>query len=99
MRRDDDAVVDVADDGMGIPVSEQDQIFERFFRAKAAGEQAVPGTGLGLAISRAIVQAHGGTITFRSRENVGTTFTIRLPLGAAASGTVASGSPALAGDL
>ena len=98
-RRDDDAVVDVADNGTGIPVSEQDEIFERFFRTKAAGEQAVPGTGLGLAISRAIVEAHGGTITFRSRENVGTTFTIRLPVGAAASGTVASGSPALAGDF
>ena len=98
-RRGDDAVIDVADTGTGIPVSEQDEIFERFFRTEAAGEQAIPGTGLGLAISRTIVEAHGGTITFRTRENVGTTFTIRLPVGAAAPGPVASGSPALAGDI
>jgi signal transduction histidine kinase len=80
-RRDNRAVLTVADTGMGIPVDEQQALFVRFFRATNAIRQAVPGTGLGLAIVRKIVDNHGGTISVTSTENVGTTVTVRLPTG------------------
>lgn len=76
-----EAVLMVADTGMGIPAEEQQALFVRFFRATNAIRQAVPGTGLGLAICRKIVDNHGGTIDVRSTENVGTTVTVRLPAG------------------
>ena len=69
----------VADTGIGVPSDEQGQVFSRFFRASTATRRAVPGTGLGLAISRALVEQHGGTISFASREGEGTTVTVRLP--------------------
>jgi PAS domain S-box-containing protein len=74
-----EAVLEVADSGMGIPAEEQAQLFERFFRSTNARRAAVPGTGLGLVIVRAIADAHGGTVELESAEGVGTTFTIRLP--------------------
>jgi len=74
-----DVRIEVADDGMGIPETEQAQLFERFFRTKAANGQALQGTGLGLAISKGIVEAHGGHITLVSAEGVGTTFSVVLP--------------------
>jgi signal transduction histidine kinase len=64
---------------MGIPASEQQALFARFFRASNAVHQAIPGTGLGLAIVRTIVDNHGGTIDLCSTEGVGTTVTVRLP--------------------
>ena len=76
-----EAVLVVADTGMGIPEAEQKALFVRFFRATNAIRQAVPGTGLGLAICRKIVDNHGGTIAVDSTENVGTTVTVRLPAG------------------
>jgi signal transduction histidine kinase len=76
-----EVVLMVADTGMGIPAEEQQALFVRFFRATNAIRQAVPGTGLGLAICRKIVDNHGGTIDVRSTENVGTTVTVRLPVG------------------
>ena len=74
------AVIEVRDTGMGIPSEEQEHLFERFFRTAKATEQAIPGTGLGLAISKAIVQAHGGRITFASSEGSGTTFRVSIPI-------------------
>ena len=68
----------VTDTGRGIPQAEQARLFERFFRT--TGTRDVPGTGRGLTIVRAIVEAHGGSITCESREDVGTTFALRLPL-------------------
>jgi signal transduction histidine kinase len=73
-------VVAVSDTGMGVPASEQRRLFDRFFRASSALERAIEGTGLGLTIARAIVDAHGGAITFTSVEGEGTTFRVRLPL-------------------
>jgi PAS domain S-box-containing protein len=74
------AVIEVRDTGMGIPAAEQEHLFERFFRASKATEQAIPGTGLGLAISKAIVHAHGGRITVASEEGKGSTFRVALPI-------------------
>ena len=74
------AVLEVRDSGMGIPASEQEFLFQRFFRTSTATEQAIQGTGLGLAISKAIVEAHSGRITVASEEGEGTTFRVTLPL-------------------
>jgi PAS domain S-box-containing protein len=69
----------VADTGIGIPSADQGRLFERFYRASNATRQAIQGTGLGLVITRAIVEAHGGAISFASRHPQGTVFTVRLP--------------------
>jgi signal transduction histidine kinase len=74
--------VEVADNGIGIPVADQPRLFERFFRSSAATDQAIPGTGLGLAIVKAIVEAHGGRITIMSAVGHGTTFRVELPISA-----------------
>jgi signal transduction histidine kinase len=75
----DDVRLVVADTGIGVPVEEQGQVFSRFFRASTATRLAIPGTGLGLAISRALVEQHGGTITFESQEGEGTQVVVTLP--------------------
>jgi signal transduction histidine kinase len=74
------AVVEIADTGIGIPLGEQNRLFQRFFRSSTATEQAIPGTGLGLVISRAIAEAHGGTIGVTSLPGEGTTFRVEIPL-------------------
>lgn len=75
-----DAVLTVADQGVGIPPESQPRLFERFFRVNGARSRDDGGSGLGLAICKSIVEAHGGTITFRSQVDVGTCFTVRFPL-------------------
>jgi signal transduction histidine kinase len=72
--------LEVEDSGIGIPAAEQSRLFERFFRAAAATERAIPGTGLGLAIVKAIVEAHAGAIEVISAPGKGTTFRVELPL-------------------
>jgi PAS domain S-box-containing protein len=69
-------IVDVKDDGAGIPEPHLKKIFDPFFTTKPPGK----GTGLGLSICFGIIQGMNGTISVRSAQNVGTTFTIRLPL-------------------
>jgi signal transduction histidine kinase len=73
--------VRLCDRGLGIPASEMQYVFERFFRAANVG--SIGGTGIGLAGSRQIVQQHGGTLTAESREGVGSTFTLHLPIDSA----------------
>jgi signal transduction histidine kinase len=63
---------------MGIPVDEQKNLFERFFRAKNASN--IQGTGLGLSIVAKYIEVLNGTIKFESELNIGTTFYITLPL-------------------
>jgi len=79
-REAEEARIDVADTGVGVPRSEQSRLFDRFFRASNATSRAVPGVGLGLMIVHAIVTAHGGTISLASEVGEGSTFTVRLPL-------------------
>jgi PAS domain S-box-containing protein len=76
----DQAVLTVADTGIGIPAADRERIFERFFRTAIAKRQAIQGTGLGLTITQAIVAAHNGTIAVESDEGHGSTFTVGLPL-------------------
>jgi signal transduction histidine kinase len=80
LRSGDMAVLEVADTGMGISTPDQEQLFERFFRADSATEHAIQGTGLGLAIVKAIVEAHDGAISVVSIQGEGATFRIELPL-------------------
>jgi signal transduction histidine kinase len=72
--------VTVRDDGMGIPLVQQRQIFTKFFRGDAGRRLGIGGTGLGLALARDIVEAHGGRIGFESLEDRGSTFWFDLPL-------------------
>jgi signal transduction histidine kinase len=79
-----EVVVSVIDDGPGIPEAQLGQIFERFTRGDAGLTQRVGGTGLGLAISKSLVELHGGRIEVDSTPGAGSTFSIRLPVGAGA---------------
>ena len=72
-------LLQVSDEGVGIPPEETDRIFERFYRVDNSATRAVVGLGLGLAITRDLVEAHGGRIEVESTVNAGSTFTIRLP--------------------
>ncbi len=74
------AVIRVSDTGIGIPASDQKELFNRFFRASNATGRSIPGTGLGLAIVRMIVVNHSGDIDLKSTEGAGTTVTVWLPL-------------------
>lgn len=72
--------VTVADSGIGIPEAAQPFIFDRFYRVDKARSRETGGTGLGLAIAKSAVLRHKGTVKVYSRENEGTTFTVRIPL-------------------
>jgi signal transduction histidine kinase len=72
--------IEISDTGLGMTEEEQTHVFERFFRAKHEVVQKVSGSGLGLTITKSLVELHGGTISFHSEYNVGTTFTINLPV-------------------
>ncbi|CAK0752359.1 two-component system, OmpR family, sensor histidine kinase KdpD [uncultured Gammaproteobacteria bacterium] len=74
-------MVEVIDQGVGIPKDKLEQVFDMFYRVKV-GDRQIAGTGLGLCICRSIVQAHGGTIVADSpvRDDQGTRITVRFPL-------------------
>jgi two-component system, OmpR family, sensor histidine kinase SenX3 len=71
--------VSVSDRGMGIPSSELDRIFERFYRVDRARPRATGGTGLGLSIVKHVAASHGGEVAVRSVEGEGSTFILTLP--------------------
>ena len=73
--------IQVRDSGIGIPSSEQDRLFEEFFRATNAKKATPAGTGLGLALVKQAVEHHRGRVTVTSEEGTGTTVVVRLPTG------------------
>lgn len=81
----------VTDQGIGIPESDIDRIFERFYRVDPARSRQTGGTGLGLSIVKHVITKHGGEIKVWSAENIGSTFSIRLP--------ILSADPEIAGAL
>jgi two-component system sensor histidine kinase ChvG len=84
------AVVEVSDSGPGIAAADLTRVFDRFFTTRPGGH----GTGLGLPLARALVEAHGGTLTVMSPPGVGATFTVQIPI-ASATGSHRPHSPAL----
>lgn len=70
-------LIEVSDQGIGIPADEQASIFEPFFRASNTGDR--PGHGLGLSIVKSCIEQHGGSVRFLSNANQGTTFFLELP--------------------
>ena len=72
--------VTVADSGMGIPEEHIERIFERFYRVDKSHSREIGGTGLGLAITKSTILMHHGVIKVFSKEDEGTTFSVRIPL-------------------
>jgi CheY-like chemotaxis protein len=77
---DGEIVVTVADDGPGIPLAEQDRIFERFHQVDDSSKRSHGGTGLGLALVKDVTELHGGTVDLWSEPGSGSRFTIRIPV-------------------
>ncbi|WP_171017333.1 PAS domain S-box protein [Maribacter sp. ACAM166] len=77
-KNDGKVIVQVADQGMGIPLEEQSNLFNRFFRANNATN--IQGTGLGLYIVKQYTELMGGTVSFKSKQGKGTTFYLNFPL-------------------
>jgi signal transduction histidine kinase/DNA-binding response OmpR family regulator len=73
----------VRDTGIGIPADQLSHLFERFHRVPNARSRTHEGSGIGLALVHELVSLHGGDIEVASRENAGSTFTVRIPLGSA----------------
>ncbi|MBN2706328.1 MAG: HAMP domain-containing protein [Deltaproteobacteria bacterium] len=74
------AIIEVADTGIGIEPEDQERIFERFYRVDKARSRELGGTGLGLSIVRHIIKSHKGRVRVESRPGAGSTFIISLPL-------------------
>jgi two-component system, OmpR family, sensor kinase len=77
---DNEAALEVADTGIGIPADALPHVFERFYRADKARSRELGGAGLGLSIVEAICRAHGGKVEVESTEGSGSRVTVRLPL-------------------
>jgi two-component system, OmpR family, phosphate regulon sensor histidine kinase PhoR len=76
---DQEVILKVADQGLGIPLDDQERIFERFYRVEKGRSRESGGTGLGLAIVKHMVEQHAGRITLESTLGIGSTFTVFLP--------------------
>ena len=74
------AMIEVADDGIGVAQGEVPRIFERFYRVDKARSRELGGAGLGLSIAKEIIDAHGGDIDFKSEIGKGSVVTVRMPL-------------------
>ncbi|HEY4499875.1 MAG TPA: ATP-binding protein [Candidatus Paceibacterota bacterium] len=79
-RREAAVLIEIQDNGLGIPANQQSRVFTKLFRADNARTIATDGTGLGLYIVKSILDSSGGKIWFASKENIGTTFYVALPI-------------------
>ncbi|MCW0215871.1 MAG: SpoIIE family protein phosphatase [Pseudonocardia sp.] len=86
------AVLRLADTGTGVPAAELPRLFERFHRIRGARARSEEGSGIGLALVRRLVEVHSGTVEVTSTPDVGTTVTVRLPLGFAHLSTASIGT-------
>jgi two-component system sensor histidine kinase VicK len=77
--KDESVLVSISDTGIGIPKAFDNTLFEKFTNARRLGLKGEVSTGLGMSIIKTIVEWHGGSISFKSEENVGTTFFIEIP--------------------
>jgi len=75
-----EAVIEVADSGIGVAEDERDKVFTRFWRADPARTRASGGLGIGLAVVREIVERHGGRVEVHTSDLGGAAFVVRLPL-------------------
>ncbi|MFG2192798.1 sensor histidine kinase [Streptomyces sp. NPDC048639] len=91
------AVLEVADDGAGVPREERERIFERFVRLDDARSRDDGGAGLGLAIARDVAERHGGTLTVGEARSGGAAFVLRLPATRSASSAAGTTATASAG--
>jgi two-component system NtrC family sensor kinase len=76
---DDHVLINVIDDGIGIPLADQAYLFDKFFRVDAPETHDIPGTGLGLSIVKSVVEKHDGRVWVESTPGGGSTFTVLLP--------------------
>jgi len=74
------ALIEISDTGYGIPEDQQSQIFSRFFRAENIKRKDTSGIGLGLYIAKSVIEQIKGEISFKSEENKGTNFYVKIPL-------------------
>jgi len=77
----DEVLVFVSDEGVGIPATEQERIFDRFARVDNSLTRQTPGAGLGLFLVKAVIEAHGGRVGVESQPGQGSTFNFTLPVG------------------
>ncbi|MEX0931641.1 MAG: HAMP domain-containing sensor histidine kinase [Candidatus Paceibacterota bacterium] len=78
--RDTTVVIVVQDTGLGIPREDQEYVFDRFYRGKNVMKLEPNETGVGMYVTKEVIQRHGGTIAFESKQNEGTIFTVALPV-------------------
>ena len=74
-----DVLLEVVDEGIGVPAEEQERLFSRFFRSSLSVADEIQGTGLGLALVQTVVEGHDGAVDVASVEGEGTTVSVRLP--------------------
>jgi two-component system OmpR family sensor kinase len=92
---DDCAVVEVVDEGPGVPPADLERVFQPFYRAEAARTLTDDGVGLGLAVARSVARAHGGDVTLVLRPTGGLIARVLLPLAAPAKGGGRASTPSL----
>ena len=79
-QKDDTVIVEITDDGIGIPPEAMNNLFKRFYRAQSAVERGIAGTGLGLYMVKENLRNYNGRIAVQSTLGKGTTFTLQLPI-------------------
>lgn len=80
VRKVDELIVTIDDDGPGIPPTELDRVFDPFYRLEASRSRETGGTGLGLTVARSTVRAHGGDVELANRDGGGLSVTVTLPM-------------------